>query len=657
MFGSSNIIGSLGSEFKNTEYRNYHNILLIEDNPADARLVQILLEEADFGACKYTNKTSLGEAISELSINPDYDVVLLDLTLPDSRGFETLSILISSFPNINVIVMTGLSDKELGLKAVKAGAQDFIVKGIIDGESLAKAMRYSIERSNVLKRLEEAQRLANIGNWEYNSNGRAVTVSDEVFRIFGIETLDKRIDLNQLSCNDYPVAIFADIHSLAKEHGHVNKDISITTPAGIQKHITMQCKMVRFDQGVAVMSGIVQDITSRVQSDRLRKERDLATQSAKMKEHFIANISHEMRTPMNAILGMSNILLKTPLIEEQLGYLKSIKQSSEVLLGIVNDILEISTLQNGKIMFDFQDFHLYDMMNNLVEVMQYKKAEKPLQFQLTYDKSEIPAILNGDKLRLNQILYNLVGNAIKFTDAGFVKIRIDVVSRIDKKMRLKFEIEDSGIGIPEDKIVEIFESFSRVQSKERFYEGTGLGLSIAKNLVEQQGGSIGARSTVGSGSTFFFELDFLVSVATTVASDVKKDLSAIDTTRPLRLLLVEDNKMNQLVARKTLEKQWSNLSITVADNGAIAVEILQTQDFDIILMDMQMPVMDGYEATLHIRNNMGSEKAKTPILAMTANAYISKEENVNNIGLDDYVLKPFDPEDLLMKIHQYAKRR
>jgi CheY-like chemotaxis protein len=232
-----------------------------------------------------------------------------------------------------------------------------------------------------------------------------------------------------------------------------------------------------------------------------------------------------------------------------------------------------------------------------------------------------------------------------------------VVSRINEKIRLKFEIEDSGIGIPEDKIVEIFESFSRVQSKERFYEGTGLGLSIAKNLVEQQGGSISARSVVGSGSTFFFELDFLISQATSVASDAKKDLSAIDTTRPLRLLLVEDNKMNQLVARKTLEKQWSNLSITVADNGAIAVEILKNEDFDIILMDMQMPVMDGYEATLHIRNNMGTDKAKTPILAMTANAYISKEENVNNIGLDDYVLKPFDPEDLLIKIHQYARRR
>lgn len=653
---STEIISS-SAQSNSVEYRNYNNILLIEDNPADARLVQILLEEANFGASRYTVKTSLGDAMAELSVNDDYDVVLLDLTLPDSRGFETLSLLITSFPNANVIVMTGLSDKELGLRAVKAGAQDFIMKGMIEGDALAKAMRYSIERNNVLKKLEEAQRLAHIGNWEYNRSTKSVTVSEEIFRIFGLETSNKRMDLTGMFREQYPLPIFSEIHELAKINGSATKDITFFTPQNVEKHITMQCKMLRYDKDIVVMSGIVQDITTRVQGDRLRKERDLATQSAKMKEHFIANISHEMRTPMNAILGMSNILLKTTLQDEQFGYLQSIKQSSEVLLGIVNDILEISTLQNGKIMFDFQDFQLHDMMTNLVEVMQYKKAEKPLQFMLSYDKVEIPAILNGDKLRLNQILYNLVGNAIKFTDTGYVKIRIGIVDKKEDKIRLKFEIEDSGIGVPADRIEEIFESFSRVQIKERFYEGTGLGLSIAKNLVEQQGGSIGARSIMGQGSTFFFELNFGISTATTVISDAKKDISKIDTSCPLRLLLVEDNKMNQLVARKTLEKQWSNLSIVIADNGAIAVEILKTQDFDIILMDIQMPIMDGYEATLHIRNNMGAEKAKTPILAMTANAYISKEENVNTLGLNDYVLKPFDPEDLLIKIHQYALNR
>ena len=639
-----------------SDFRPYHKILLIEDNPADARLVQILLEEADFGACEYTNKTSLGEGMAALGENADFDVVLLDLTLPDSRGFDTLSILINSFPNINVIVMTGLSDKQLGLKAVQAGAQDFIIKGMIDGETLAKTMRYSIERSNVLKRLEEAQRLAHIGNWEYNHGTKANTVSEEVFRIFGYETSDMRIEIDKLDYAIYPTNIFRSIHSEAYLQGFASKDIDITTPLGEKKYISLQCRVLRYENEQPVYSGIVQDITDRIEGDILRKERDLVAQSAKMKENFIANISHEMRTPMNAILGMSNILLKTQLDTEQLSYLGSIKQSSEILLGIVNDILEISTLQNGKILFDNQDFNLYEMLVNMVEVMQYKKAEKPLAFQLNYDKTLIPNVLIGDKLRLNQILYNLVGNAIKFTDHGFVKISVLIISQTTNHIRLRFEVQDSGIGIPSDKINEIFESFSRVQNKDRFFEGTGLGLSIAKNLIEQQDGLIGAKSVLGEGSTFFFELPFSVSAATSVVSEAEKDISSIDTNRPLRLLLCEDNKMNQLVARKTLEKQWKNIQLTIAENGAIGVELLANNDYDIILMDMQMPVMDGYEATLHIRNNMSPEKAKIPILAMTANAYISKEENVNTLGLNDYILKPFDPQDLLIKIDRYASK-
>ncbi|RMD71299.1 MAG: PAS domain-containing sensor histidine kinase, partial [Bacteroidetes bacterium] len=402
---------------------------------------------------------------------------------------------------------------------------------------------------------------------------------------------------------------------------------------------------------------IIRDITEQVNAERLRKARDLARQSEKMKEQFIASVSHEMRTPMNAILGMSNILIQTPLNEEQYDLVKSIKQSSEILLGIVNDILEISAIQNGKITFEHDTFDLYDLLDNLVNVMQYKAQEKDLYFEVHIDPA-VPRLIVGDKLRLNQILYNLVGNAIKFTDEGFVKIHVKKLHDIgDDSVQLKFIVEDSGIGIPEDKLDAIFDTFTRVRTKDRLYEGTGLGLSICKNLVEQQGGKIGVESKLGVGSKFFFDLIFEIGKEKAESESVPSDSDInFDPATPFRLLLVEDHKMNQLVATKTLERKFPNIELVLAENGKQAIERLEKEDFDIVLMDIQMPVMDGYEATAWIRKNLPPPKCDTPILAMTAHAYISKDEKFREHGMNDYVLKPFEPEDLFFKISKYINK-
>jgi CheY-like chemotaxis protein/nitrogen-specific signal transduction histidine kinase len=403
-------------------------------------------------------------------------------------------------------------------------------------------------------------------------------------------------------------------------------------------------------------NAIIRDITERKQADELRKARDLARQSSKMKEQFIASISHEMRTPMNAILGMSNLLIRTELNEEQKNYLGNVKQSSEILLGIINDILEISTIQNGKLAFEDKDFDLYQVLTNLVNVMQYKVNEKDLEFKLEIESS-VPKVVIGDKLRLNQVLFNLVGNAVKFTDSGFVKIRVKNLSETDSSVQLYFEVEDSGIGIPQDKLDAVFETFTRIRTKERLYEGTGLGLSIAKNLVNQQGGKIGASSEFGKGSSFYFDMIFQKGdPANIVAPSTPKDQEkATDAEMDIDLLLVEDHKMNQIVARKTLERQWSNIKITIANNGKEAIDILENKSFHIILMDISMPIMDGYEATNHIRNNMPKHIANIPILAMTAHAHISKDNKFKEYGMDDFVLKPFEPKQLFDKITKYSK--
>ena len=640
----------------NNQVQVSNKILLIEDNPGDARLVELLLMDTDLNECEITNATSLAEGMAHLAEGKDYIAILLDLTLPDSRGFETLEQLISKYPDNNVIVLTGLSDKSLGVNAVKAGAQDFLVKGAFEAEQLAKTLRYSIERRNALKRLEETQRIAHIGNWEFHLASGLFSASTEVFRLFGLKPRKTLVFEEVLEDPNHPFHQLKDWHESARKTGGFKDNVKIRKSDGEMRFAFIQCKLRRPSQNEYLVHGIIQDVTEAKAAEEMRKARDVAERSAKMKQSFIASISHEMRTPMNAILGMSNLVIQTDLSPEQFKYIHSIKQSSEILLGIINDILEISTLENGKILFDNKPFDLNILLENLMDVMQYKAAEKQLEFKFSV-ADDVPSILVGDKLRLNQVLYNLVGNAVKFTDSGHVHIRISKIGEVEGKSNLRFEVEDTGIGIPEDKLNDVFGTFTRIRTKDRIFEGTGLGLSIAKNIVYQQQGNIGVTSEIGKGSVFIFEVAFEVGdkLVAEVNTPVTDDPEKLNINRPLNLLLVEDHKMNQLVAKKTLEKKYDNIKLMIADNGQIAVDILKENDFDIVLMDIQMPVMDGYEAVSYVRENM-PEKKDLPILAMTAHAHISKDEKFKEYGFNDFVLKPFEPSQLFSKIATYVNR-
>ncbi len=452
--------------------------------------------------------------------------------------------------------------------------------------------------------------------------------------------------------------LFSDVgelHESAFLLGESEIETEFLTAAGERHFVFLKC---RRDEGGDTLYGIAQDVSERRRGEDLRKQHEVAQQAARMKEQFIASVSHEMRTPMNAILGMSNLVLGSELGGEQRGYVQSIKQSSEILLGIVNDILEISTLQNGKIEFDRRPFDLQEVLTNLMSVMHYKINEKALRLDLDIAPA-VPRAVRGDKLRLNQVLFNLVGNAIKFTDEGHVRIKVSV----HQSSFLLFAVEDTGIGIPQDKLDAVFESFTRVKYKDRLFEGTGLGLSIARNLVIQQNGRIWAESEVGRGSRFFFLLPMEAADLSEIAAAGTpiRDKTATDPNRAFNLLLVEDHKMNQLVARKTLEKKFPNIRLTIAENGREAVDwvekALVTKEiapFDVVLMDIQMPVMDGNEATDFIRQNLGEAGRRLPILAMTAHAHISKNGQFREQGFNDYVLKPFEPEQLFDKIMEYG---
>lgn len=631
------------------------DILIIEDDHSYARLVEIWLSESELLHFSISNAATLAEGFEKLDEVNTFDAILLDLSLPDSHGFVTLEKLINRHPNLNIIVLTGRMDVELGMRAVKSGAQDFLIKGEFGSKELAKSLLYSIERSSILSRLEEAQKIAQVGHWECNPSEQHFYASNEVYRIFGLD-IQEPFNFEQLIAGNTPLQILLDIGSEAVEQGELDKDLLLERVDGQQRFVSLHCKPIHIKDNDYVFHGVIQDLTERKQAEELKKQHELAEQTAKVREQVIASVSHEMRTPMNAILGMSNLLRGTSLSEEQQSFVNSIHHSSELLMGIINDILQISELHHKVLFIDAQPFSIHDLLTHLTEVMKEKAQRKGLTFTIDIQDT-LSEQLIGDKTRLSQILYNLVGNAIKFTDTGEVSLGVTVIQQQGSNQKLRFTVKDSGIGIPLDKQQHVFEPFTRLHQKGRVTEGTGLGLTITKQLVEAQGGHISLQSEVGAGSTFSVDLTFGKIDDSNIHRKLEQEGVKWDQDLAFRVLIVEDHLMNQVVVKKTLQQQWSQIEIVIANNGKEAIDHLEQEaPFDIILMDLQMPVMDGFETAKYIREQMTEPAASLPILAMTAHAHISEGEKYKEFGMNDYLLKPFDPQQLFEKIVNYLDK-
>jgi signal transduction histidine kinase/CheY-like chemotaxis protein len=383
-----------------------------------------------------------------------------------------------------------------------------------------------------------------------------------------------------------------------------------------------------------------------------------AEKSSHAKSEFLSTMSHEIRTPLNAVIGMSNLLMMGNPRPDQEENLEILKFSANNLLAIVNDVLDFNKIESGKVVFENIRFNLGELMHNICGGQIIKANEKGLIFKLKIDDALRNKVVIGDPTRITQIIFNLVSNAIKFTRQGFVEVKVNLIEDLHNHIIIRFAVKDSGIGIEQDNLKAIFEPFTQESiTTTRKYGGTGLGLAIVKRLLELCNVQMHVKSKPGQGSEFSFNMDLPVA---TNKPDEQAAKASIDVTsnqdlNHLHILVAEDNMVNTMLMKKFFSK-WGVQS-SFAENGELAVEMMQYGNFDIVLMDLQMPVLNGFDAAMEIRKLPDAQKATVPIIALTASALTDIREKVFSSGMNDYVSKPFKPDELKEKIITLVNRK
>ncbi len=396
---------------------------------------------------------------------------------------------------------------------------------------------------------------------------------------------------------------------------------------------------------------IIDSIYSREKAE-LRQAISNAHKTAKAKTDFLSTMSHEIRTPLNAVIGMTHLLLDEEPRADQMPSLKVLKFSSENLMILVNDILDFNKIDSGHLEFEKKPVNLLELTEGIVASLDRKADENQSALFLDFDR-RIKNDVIGDATRIGQILANLLSNAVKFTKNGIVRLSIDLIGESEDDYQIRFMVKDNGIGIPKNKMSQIFEAFQQAGPETtRKYGGTGLGLPITKKLLGLMNSQIEVSSELGKGSEFSFELVMKKGNASSRSVDMTATKNLENSLTGLKILLVEDLKFNQVVAGVFLRK-WG-IEYEVASNGQVALEKLQHTDYDLVLMDLQMPILNGYDATREIRRSSKQKHRTMPIIALTASALIDQKDKVFDAGMNDFVTKPFQPLTLYKTIAKYA---
>jgi PAS domain S-box-containing protein len=635
------------------------NILIVDDREENIIALEALLKRDDI---RIFSTTSPNEAL-KIAWETHIAIALVDVQMPEMDGFELVEMLKSNprTRDIMVIFVTAISkETKYAVKGLGTGAVDYLYKPLdpyITSAKVDSFVHLARTQAEIKQKSEELQNFAIVVK---NSADIICSVDAQTLRINNInpavetimgfkahELLDKGI---------VDLAVEAQRQVFRKKLGEIIKDnlnfavFELQFETFDKRVIWVECRASYHNKTIFIN---ISDISpQKSYQEQLIKSKENAEYSKKVKETFLANMSHELRTPINGIIGITSLLLRTELNEQQRNMLDLLETSSRSLLGVINDVLDISKIEAGKFNIVRTPNNIYDLIKSVFDLLKFRADESNIEFVLEIDP-EVPQNLMVDSLRLNQILMNLLSNAIKFTPRGYVKLKVSVLQKHNDKVKLKYSIEDSGIGVPADRLNKIFESFEQAEEDTgNKYGGTGLGLTIVKKLAELKGGELEVSSRLGKGSTFNF-----INWHTIATKPIEKPKGKPD--RPLtpfhnvRVLVAEDNMVNQFMLAKML-KDW-NVEVEMVDNGRKAIEKLKAKNFDLVLMDTHMPEMNGYEAARTIRVDLEEPKRSVPIISLSASSFDHEQEQALAAGMNDVLAKPFQPYQLHEKMSRLLK--
>ncbi|MGC2855199.1 response regulator [Novispirillum sp. DQ9] len=622
-------------------------ILVIDDNPGDRRLVEVELAFRSGGdRFSMHGAATLAEGLAAVAAEEEgFDAVFLDMGLPDSQGLDTVRQFIDAAPDMPVVVLTGLDDRDTGIAAVRAGAQDYLVKGDVRGDLLERSLMHAMERKKAEEKLRESEaRLHSI--LQDSPVGVAMTRHDGSIlflnpRLAEMHGVDPDTFRTRKAVSFYADPADRERLVSAVRAGRPPRDVEVRfrRADGVFYWALVTMVETRHEDEPVLLTWLYDISARKAAEEAQRAAAEQAERAAQSRTEFLAMVSHEIRTPMTGVLGMVRLLLHSTLTAEQRDCVETIAYSGDALMSILDDVLDLTRLDAGRLEIAEGDFDPRRVVHSVVHLMASRATEKGLRLDTEIDPA-VPDTVRGDAARIRQVLLNLIGNAIKFTERGGVTVAM--ARQADGGLR--FEVRDTGPGIALDRRGTLFEPFTQADPLVAAHHGgSGLGLSICRRLARLMGGDIGVGGEPGAGSVFWFTVALRPAAAAGAAADAPPEAPEAAPRRGLSILLAEDNPINQKVVTGFLTHQGHRVEL--AANGAEAVAAAARGVFDVVLMDVHMPVLDGLRAAAAIRALPGPQ-ARVPILALTADVFPEDVARCRRAGMDGHLAKPVQPEHL-----------